>query len=87
MPTRARKNSSISNVVDSAEPMVAIDQTRIPAKITFRGPMRSAIGPEIREARAKTPRLMEASSPTWNFDSPKAASMYGVMPYTTCRSR
>ena len=43
--------------------MVAALQTTTPAKITLRGPMRSAIGPEIADAIANTIRLTKASQP------------------------
>ena len=79
-PTSARKISSISNDVETAEPMVAIDHTKIPAKITFLGPMRSAMGPEISEASANTPRFTPASHPTLKFDSWKVDWMNGVIP-------
>ena len=36
-------------------------QTATPAKITLRGPIRSAIGPEIADAIAKTIRLTRAN--------------------------
>jgi len=68
------------NDPDMAEPMVAMDQTRIPAKITLRGPIRSATGPDTSEATANTARLTDASRPTWNFESPNVVSMNGVMP-------
>ena len=51
--------------------MVAALQTATPTKITLRGPIRSAIGPEIADAIAKTIRLTRANHPNcewliWN---------------------
>ncbi len=43
--------------------MVAALQTATPTKITLRGPIRSAIGPEIAEAIAKTIRSTRANHP------------------------
>jgi hypothetical protein len=47
--------------------MVARLQSVTPAKITLRGPIRSAIGPEIADANANTIRLTQASQPNSNF--------------------
>ena len=62
-----------------ADPMVAMLHSRTPAKITLRGPMRSAMGPEISEARASTPRLTSDSRPSRNFESPNVSARKGVM--------
>jgi len=47
--------------------MVARLQSATPVKITRRGPIRSAIGPEIADASANTIRLTKASHPNWNW--------------------
>ena len=80
MPTTARKISSIGYDVDSAEPTVAAAQIRMPAKITRRGPKRSAMGPEASDAKAKTSRFTVASIPSWTPDSLKLSPISGVMP-------
>ena len=66
---------------------MAAAQIRIPAKITFRGPMRSVTGPEISDANENTTRFTAASQPSWNLESPNSSPINGDMPYTTCRSR
>jgi hypothetical protein len=48
--------------------MVAADQTKMPVKMTLRGPMRSAMGPEISEETANTVRLAQASQPSLKFE-------------------
>ncbi len=75
------------NEFDIAEPIVAIDQTATPVKITLRGPMRSAIGPDASDATANTTRFTAASQPSSNFVSLNVSPMNGVIPYTTWRSR
>ena len=60
--------------------MVAIDQTRMPVKITLRGPTRSAIGPEISEAMANTNRFAQARSPSLELERWNASPMCGVIP-------
>ncbi len=87
MPTSARKSSNIPYDVDSADPIVAIAQTSTPAKITLRGPTRSAIGPDTSDAMANTTRFTVASMPSCAKFSLNSAPMNGVMPYTTWRSR
>ena len=69
----------MANDDDIAEPMVAMLQVRTPVKMTFRGPTRSAIGPEISDDSAKTPRFTSDSRPSRNFDRPNASARNGVM--------
>ena len=79
-PTTARQNSNIENECDIAEPMVATLHTTTPVKITLRGPMRSAIGPEINDARANTIRLTNASEPSSNFVRLNDSPILSVIP-------
>ena len=63
--------NSDQNEWQKAEAIVAALQTATPVKITLRGPIRSAIGPEIADASAKTIRLTSANHPNcewliWN---------------------
>src|SRR5436190_24300210 len=82
-PTIARQTSSDQNECDSAEPMVAALHTATPVTITLRGPIRSAIGPEMTEATAKTSRLTKASDPNWNWLRWNLSEILSLIPYTT----
>ena len=63
--------------------MVAALHSITPVKITLRGPMRSAIGPEIADAIANTIRFTQASEPNWKLLRWNAPEILSLIPYTT----